>query len=275
MQWRPGQRCRTRLLVRSGHGPTGRQGHGPRDGRDPYRLRSVGGVGVGAGLERCHSDPRQAQADADGASEGRPGFHQHCYPDPRTEWLPSSGLTRSSGYWRATRWSSSLLGVSPRFFRDLLSPPKMWMSSTLLPSRTISAWPRRWESWRRTTSGSQRNNLFSPSIRAPLRLGPEEARVRHLSRDEPFDPAGRQIEPNASRLASMRVHLLNTNCGRVDVLRTVGKDLATDSSAIPRCSPQSRLTLRFTRWSGLTERISIRRFCIIGPSRSQLYARSV
>jgi hypothetical protein len=24
----------------------------------------------------------------------------------------------------------------------------------------------------------------------------------------------------------MRVHLLNTNCGRVDVLRTVGKDLA-------------------------------------------------
>jgi predicted nucleotidyltransferase len=41
-----------------------------------------------------------------------------------------------------------------------------------------------------------------------------------------FDPAGRQIEPNASRLASMRVHLLNTNCGRVDVLRTVGKDLA-------------------------------------------------
>jgi hypothetical protein len=41
-----------------------------------------------------------------------------------------------------------------------------------------------------------------------------------------FEPAGRQIEPNASRLASMRVHLLNTNCGRVDVLRTVGKDLA-------------------------------------------------
>jgi hypothetical protein len=41
-----------------------------------------------------------------------------------------------------------------------------------------------------------------------------------------FDPAGRHIEPNASRLASMRVHLLNTNCGRVDVLRTVGKDLA-------------------------------------------------
>jgi len=42
------------------------------------------------------------------------------------------------------------------------------------------------------------------------------------------DPAGRRIEPNASRLASMRMHLLNTNCGRVDVLRTVGKDLTYD-----------------------------------------------
>ena len=41
-----------------------------------------------------------------------------------------------------------------------------------------------------------------------------------------FDPAGRQIEPDASRLASMRMHLLKTNCGRVDVLRTVGKNLA-------------------------------------------------
>ncbi len=41
-----------------------------------------------------------------------------------------------------------------------------------------------------------------------------------------FDPAGRHIEPNVSRLASMRMHLLKTSCGRVDVLRTVGKDLA-------------------------------------------------
>ena len=41
-----------------------------------------------------------------------------------------------------------------------------------------------------------------------------------------FDPAGRQIEPDVSRLASMRIHLLKTRCGRVDVLRTVGKDLA-------------------------------------------------
>lgn len=40
-----------------------------------------------------------------------------------------------------------------------------------------------------------------------------------------FDPAGRHIEPDASRLASLRMHLLKTNCGRVDVLRTVGNDL--------------------------------------------------
>ncbi len=41
-----------------------------------------------------------------------------------------------------------------------------------------------------------------------------------------LDPAGRHIEPDVLRLASMRMHLLKTNCGRVDVLRTVGNDLA-------------------------------------------------
>ncbi len=41
-----------------------------------------------------------------------------------------------------------------------------------------------------------------------------------------LDPAGRHIEPDVTRLASMRVHLLKTNCGRVDVLRTVGQNLA-------------------------------------------------
>lgn len=41
-----------------------------------------------------------------------------------------------------------------------------------------------------------------------------------------LDPAGRRIEPDASRLASMRMHLLKTDFGRVDVMRTVGKDLA-------------------------------------------------
>ncbi len=40
-----------------------------------------------------------------------------------------------------------------------------------------------------------------------------------------FDPAGRHIEPDASRLASLKMHLLKTSSGRLDVLRTVGKDL--------------------------------------------------
>ncbi len=40
-----------------------------------------------------------------------------------------------------------------------------------------------------------------------------------------FDPAGRRIEPNVARLASLKMHLLKTSCGRVDLLRTVGKDL--------------------------------------------------
>lgn len=40
------------------------------------------------------------------------------------------------------------------------------------------------------------------------------------------DPAGRIIRPDAKRLTSNRVHLLNTTCGRVDLMRTVGDDLA-------------------------------------------------
>lgn len=40
------------------------------------------------------------------------------------------------------------------------------------------------------------------------------------------DPAGRRILPDAARLASVRVHLTNTSCGRVDLMRTVGNDLA-------------------------------------------------
>ena len=41
-----------------------------------------------------------------------------------------------------------------------------------------------------------------------------------------LDPAGGRIEPDAERLASGRVHLLKTECGRLDALRTVGNDLA-------------------------------------------------
>lgn len=42
------------------------------------------------------------------------------------------------------------------------------------------------------------------------------------------DPAGTRIRPDMERLTSMRVHLLNTRYGRVDLMRTVGNDLAYD-----------------------------------------------
>jgi hypothetical protein len=70
---------------------------------------------------------------------------------------------------------------------------------------------------------SEQNN-----IRLAKALGDLEAHY--------FDPAGRHIEPNAARLASMRVHLLNTNCGRVDVLRAVGKNLAYPDLVVLRKS---------------------------------------
>ncbi len=47
------------------------------------------------------------------------------------------------------------------------------------------------------------------------------------------DPAGRYIEPNASRLATMRMHLLKTRCGRLDVLRSIGENL-TYEDLLPR-----------------------------------------
>ncbi len=42
------------------------------------------------------------------------------------------------------------------------------------------------------------------------------------------DPAGRYIEPDVSRLASMRLHLLRTTFGPLDVLRSVGDGLDYD-----------------------------------------------
>lgn len=41
-----------------------------------------------------------------------------------------------------------------------------------------------------------------------------------------LDPAGRHIEPDIPRLANLKMHLLKTNRGRLDVLRTAGRDLA-------------------------------------------------
>ncbi len=42
------------------------------------------------------------------------------------------------------------------------------------------------------------------------------------------DPAGRYIEPDVSRLASMKLHLLRTRFGPLDVLRNVGDGLSYD-----------------------------------------------
>ena len=39
------------------------------------------------------------------------------------------------------------------------------------------------------------------------------------------DPAGRRIEPDAGKLRSMKLHLLTTTRGRLDVLRTIGDGL--------------------------------------------------
>lgn len=39
------------------------------------------------------------------------------------------------------------------------------------------------------------------------------------------DPAGRHFEPNVSRLATMKLHLLKTRCGHLDLLRSIGDNL--------------------------------------------------
>ncbi len=63
--------------------------------------------------------------------------------------------------------------------------------------------------------------VYLPSEDNNLRLARALAELKAYY----FDPAGRHIEPDVSRLASMKLHLLKTSCGRLDVLRTVGKDL--------------------------------------------------
>jgi hypothetical protein len=40
-----------------------------------------------------------------------------------------------------------------------------------------------------------------------------------------WDPAGRRIEPDAGRLRSQRLHLLETRLGRLDLLREIGAGL--------------------------------------------------
>jgi hypothetical protein len=64
--------------------------------------------------------------------------------------------------------------------------------------------------------------LTSDENRARLLTALDELEARYL------DPAGRHIEPDADRLAAMRIHLLTTRYGRLDVLRTVGAGLGYD-----------------------------------------------
>jgi hypothetical protein len=64
--------------------------------------------------------------------------------------------------------------------------------------------------------------LSSDENRSRLLGALDELEARYL------DPAGRHIVPDASKLESMRMHLLRTRCGRLDVLRTVGAELGYD-----------------------------------------------
>ncbi|MDY7095811.1 MAG: DUF6036 family nucleotidyltransferase [Acidobacteriota bacterium] len=60
------------------------------------------------------------------------------------------------------------------------------------------------------------------------------------------DPAGRRFEPDLDRLQSLRIHLLRTKHGRLDLLRAVGKgqdfeDLIARSSAFQVGEQQIRV----------------------------------
>ena len=63
--------------------------------------------------------------------------------------------------------------------------------------------------------------VFLASEENILRLGQALAALDAVY----VDPAGRRIRPDAGKLRSMRLHLLKTRWGRLDVLRTVGDGL--------------------------------------------------
>ncbi|MEO1366718.1 MAG: hypothetical protein AAFX50_06045 [Acidobacteriota bacterium] len=60
----------------------------------------------------------------------------------------------------------------------------------------------------------------TPANAARLARATAELEARYL------DLAGRHIEPDAPKLASLRVHLLETNCGRLDLSTSIPPDLS-------------------------------------------------
>jgi hypothetical protein len=51
------------------------------------------------------------------------------------------------------------------------------------------------------------------------------------------DPGGRALRPDADRLASFRLHLLDTRLGRLDLLRSLGPGERTYGDLLPRSGP--------------------------------------
>jgi hypothetical protein len=76
----------------------------------------------------------------------------------------------------------------------------------------------------------QGSPLTTDDLDLVYRVSDENCRRLHAALQELdavyADPAGREIRPSLERLEKQRVHLLNTSCGRVDLMRTVGDDLA-------------------------------------------------
>ena len=59
----------------------------------------------------------------------------------------------------------------------------------------------------------------TPEVRQQLLLALEELHARYL------DPAGRQIAPDAEKLATLRIHRLLTDFGPLDILDVIGHGL--------------------------------------------------
>ncbi len=82
------------------------------------------------------------------------------------------------------------------------------------------------------------------------------------------DPAGRYIEPDVPRLASMKLHLLRTRFGPLDVLRNVGDGLGYDDLFEPLRRGRMPALSGFPSWRGALGSGSHPRFSPITVIRS-------